>query len=765
MMADDDSITSARAGNSATKTCPVCQMTVSAELARCPNDGALLHDMKASGQKGLAERYEILSVLATGGMGVIYLARHVVLNQRVAIKMLQTEQMDENNFRRFKREAETLSTLEHPNIVHLRDYGTSSHGQPYMVLDYIDGRSLTQIINQEGPLQVDTALEIFIQLTDALGQAHDKGILHRDLKPGNIMITIEGARNLPHAQIIDFGIARVGSEQTMQQLTGTGEILGSPAYMSPEQALGNVLDARTDIYSLGCVLFESLTGVPPFEGATAVDVISKHLKDLPPKLSERSKHSFSKDLESIVDQCLQKDPKDRIQTMQEFRDKLATVDTKAAIKPETKTEAKKSIRQLATLMLTACVALFVLTVGMFLTFLFLENQHQQEREAEERANMQAQKLANESVTRVDTGAIKLFADRIRALKTQPQFSHNAPKFVGNEPISDDSLKEFSQGPPCIGFIDMQQTQIKGPGLAYLIREPLIALALNETNLRDRGLREIRRMTYLKELEMDNTEITNNGLALLKDMKLHRLSVRDDDLDDESMKIISNIDTLEHLEIGRNKNITSKGYAELKKLKHLAEIDTLADKLDTASARAIGEIPIIQGVFLCDTDLDDNGLKEICKAKNLVRADLSNDTKLTPKGLLQLTTLPLLRIINCEGITHLHDDDFKFLGKFANLNDLNIDYTATTDKVLDYIPAKNIELLHIAFTGITPDGLMKIAKFPHLRQLIVGKGQYTNYALSDFKIARPDVSIVVALRHSQPMGLVRDFQTTITKPSK
>lgn len=263
------------------------------------------------------DQYEIVSLIARGGMGAVYKARHLLLNTFRAIKVLRTDlHCDEIAYQRFKQEAQAVMGLSHPNIVTFHEFGLLTT-TPYVVMDLIEGRALDAVLKQEGKLEKTKALEVFIQVAAAMAHAHSKGIYHRDLKPSNIMLT-EGEDGHAVVKVLDFGIAKIQSDDG-QKLTGTGEIFGSPMYMSPEQGRGQSVDARSDIYSLGCVIFESLAGKPPFQGTNAIETIMKHLNEKPERIFNIKKtRSFDPvllDFEAVVSRCLEKEPDKRYATM------------------------------------------------------------------------------------------------------------------------------------------------------------------------------------------------------------------------------------------------------------------------------------------------------------------------------------------------------------------------------------------------------------------------------------------------------------------
>ncbi|CAN5572928.1 hypothetical protein BH10CYA1_BH10CYA1_21670 [soil metagenome] len=270
----------------------------------------------------VANRYYVLSVLGHGGMSVVYKAKVMGKNSKiVALKTLRTQGLnDELIVKRFQREAELLSKLNHPRIVQVYDYGTTVRGQPYFVMDYLTGVNLAEFLKIQGPLSVEKFRDIFSQVCGAVDHAHRCGVIHRDLKPGNIMLCKADGQS-DFVKVVDFGIARF--EEEAQRLTRLGEVWGSPIYMSPEQCMGAPLDARSDIYSIGVVMYEALTGQVPFLGRNYVDTMTQQISTAARPLTEiRPDLNLSAKVDSIVLRALSKEPDTRYQTMAELRDDI-----------------------------------------------------------------------------------------------------------------------------------------------------------------------------------------------------------------------------------------------------------------------------------------------------------------------------------------------------------------------------------------------------------------------------------------------------------
>jgi beta-lactam-binding protein with PASTA domain/tRNA A-37 threonylcarbamoyl transferase component Bud32 len=258
-----------------------------------------------------SERYELNHLIARGGMAEVYRARDRLLDRPVALKVLFPElSVDRSFVERFRREAQAAANLSHPNIVPVFDWGEDS-GTYFIVMEFIDGRPLSSILKTAGPLSAERTADVGAHVAAALGYAHKHGVIHRDVKPGNVLITDDG-----QVKVTDFGIAR--AINTEESLTQTGAVMGTATYFSPEQAEGIGVDARSDIYSLGVVMFEMATGRPPFLGETPVAVASKHVRDHPPAPRELNP-AIPTTFEAIILKSMAKDPAHRYTTAEELR--------------------------------------------------------------------------------------------------------------------------------------------------------------------------------------------------------------------------------------------------------------------------------------------------------------------------------------------------------------------------------------------------------------------------------------------------------------
>ncbi len=270
--------------------------------------------------------YQLTKLLGTGGMGVVFSCKHLVLDKAYALKILMADQLESDAWNRFKIEAKALAKLNHPGIVGIHNMGIDQGRCPYYVMDLLSGESLDLVIKRSGPLPTTHALELFAQVADALGSAHAHGIIHRDVKPSNLMLMRNEKNEIDCLKIVDFGIARLSNKGTPQSQTATGVVFGTPFYMSPEQCRGDRVDERSDIYSFGCTLFEVLTGNPPFVGKNAFDTIMMHINEPAPSLnSVREEIEFPEALEELIQKALSKDLTDRYQSMGQLKHDLERI--------------------------------------------------------------------------------------------------------------------------------------------------------------------------------------------------------------------------------------------------------------------------------------------------------------------------------------------------------------------------------------------------------------------------------------------------------
>jgi serine/threonine protein kinase len=325
--------------------------------------------------------YSIIEMIGRGGMGEVYLAEHTTLKKHCALKLLPPAQVTNKTWKRFEQEAKTVAKLDHVNIVKVTDLGIHKGYLPFYAMEFVEGETLAERLHRAGPFPLGKAIEIFLQVLDGVDYAHRAGVIHRDIKPGNIMLATNPAGGIT-VKILDFGLAKLTShDRHKQSLTTIGEIFGSPLYMSPEQCTGEKIDNRSDIYSIGCSLFECLTGTPPFTDNMARAIVKKHQEEAAPSLEEASgSNDFSEAMEIVMAKLLRKNPVERYQTCRELSDDLKRVAKGEKVQPfymsrsapaETlsereslpRTDSKERSQRLISIAAIAASALAVLCIG------------------------------------------------------------------------------------------------------------------------------------------------------------------------------------------------------------------------------------------------------------------------------------------------------------------------------------------------------------------------------------------------------------------
>jgi serine/threonine protein kinase len=311
------------------KYCPVCERNYGDEAGVCDVDGSILRDSAPKQDafigKIIKHRYRVLEKLGEGGMSVVYLAEQINIERKVALKVLHGEYArDEAFVRRFRQEAKLAASLNHRNVIQIFDFDQAEDGNLFIAMEHLVGKNLKEVIRADA-LDIPRAVRLGIQIADGLSAAHRAGVIHRDIKPENIMVVGRG----DEIKLMDFGIARLREAGTSTRLTRAGMIMGTPAYMAPEQIEGNEINEKTDVYAFGIVLYETLSKTVPFTAPTPAAILMKHLKETPVPL-RKLRREIPGQLEHIVTQALEKKPELRPSNMEDIAEALRKVERKVA---------------------------------------------------------------------------------------------------------------------------------------------------------------------------------------------------------------------------------------------------------------------------------------------------------------------------------------------------------------------------------------------------------------------------------------------------
>ena len=410
----------------------------------------------------IADKYEVQTAIGKGGMSTVFKVRHIQLDTILALKVLdKTLWQDPEAVKRFKLEAQTIGLLAHPCLTTYRDFGVSEGGQPYLVMDYVDGYDLDEFLSTEGLYTLPEAVALLEKVCDGLGLAHSKGIIHRDLKPSNIMFD---TRDNNQVKIVDFGVAKIVTEDAnqMQSLTRTGEVFGSPLYMSPEQCKGIKVDHRSDIYSLGCVMYEVVTGNHPIRGNTMLETLTNHVEkvhppllDVDPTLTELSRCGWvsPEDFQYIVLKCLQKNPNDRYSDLNEILDDIKKLKEKTLEKKELPKTTVKNLRMsesleprkdpketLIMIVTLVCISVGVGVAAVATYFLFFQEKPDLKKELASSSTNAPKKKKGKSINILVDGSDEL-KDAQNIDNTVVRYI-NEGKFEDAIPLLEFSIKQY-----------------------------------------------------------------------------------------------------------------------------------------------------------------------------------------------------------------------------------------------------------------------------------------------------------------------------------
>jgi serine/threonine protein kinase len=542
----------------------------------------------------IADQYQILCLLGSGGMSQVYCCEDLQLHRLVAVKLLH-HFTNGHALTRFQREAQIVSKLAHDNIVKVYGLHVTSDKEPFIVMEYVEGESLEKLLERTGPWRLPRVMKFVSQISSALAAAHEQGIIHRDLKPSNIMVINPGTTD-EMLKLLDFGIAKIANDSSVKT-TRTGEVFGSPAYMSPQQAQGKAVDNKTDQYSLGCLIFELLTGRPPFIRDGFLNTMMAHVVDTPPVLSETSKRKFPPQIDLVVARLLEKEPAKRFASIEDFEQAfhLGTPVKNKRKKPK----SKLSLPPLHLLATTAFILFILCSIVAFF------------RSAPS-ALRNSQSTNNLECSIALTRREKLLLFR---LKAEPLIE---TLDLSQQRITDEGMRGFAN----VHFVKhislIGCDKITDVGLNYLVGLRLVTLYLNDTRLSDIGMQSICQIPTLESLDISETDISDTGCRYLENLS--------------GLKVL-------HM------NWTSTSGAALSNIAKLGNLEVLHLNGDAVS----GNLSAIEALDLRDLRLEESGLSDtdmipLAKMQSLLELDISTNKGITDAGLLKLASLTNLRIL-------------------------------------------------------------------------------------------------------------------------
>lgn len=683
----------------------------------------------------LKERYAFLGDLGHGGMGRVIKAEDKLLRRVVAIKFLSIDYDPghcQKAVQRFQREAMALSALSHVNLVRIYDFGVTDKNVPYLVMEYVEGETLKDLIDTRGGLDSSTALEILLQICSGIGHAHGRGIVHRDLKPSNIIISWS-ADDEPKVTIVDFGISYLldTTEGEPGKITPSGNLLGSPFYMAPEQAMGEPGDIRTDVYTLGCLAYEMFTGKVPYEGRSALETIRMHLEESPAPLGE----AFPPLLEDTIARMLAKSPGNRFDSMAEVESRI-----KFVLESEYEGSAQSigSVEQVKTLsseqffkdhrLPVSVVSLAVLLMLSVVTiFLFVVNKvgilqgeddvllrnigliqpapsHIEVTESDFRrvnsdffnaetdrdslnlhgstmvVDHDLQKIANlKNLRRLDLSETFLGNQALDYLDNPALRILNLEKTL----VTDDGLKNLSRSPR-LRELNLSSNKIRGHKFEALVALPrLRVLGLNDCRLHPCAASHIGRMNLVSLSLAGSSCADKIAGALVSNRKLEELDMSRSSLSDDGLAKIATLRQLQVLKLG-GCGVGDLGLARLAGCDALKEVDLSATRISAGSFPVIAGWQNLEGLSLARLRIDSRVFGSI-------------------QGLRKLRSLNL----SASRITDWNERGA--LGSLESLRDLDLSYTRAGDNLmLEVSKLKSLRNLRLGYTAVSSRGLRRIA---------------------------------------------------------
>ncbi len=613
------------------------------------------------------DRYQPIKRIGMGAIGSVYLCHDVNLNKRVAVKTLHSALMGPQLVA-FQNEARVLSKLEHPNIVQILDFGATPQGSPYMVLEYGKGTPLSLELADHGPLTVDFANKVFAQLIDALVYCHNHSVMHRDLKPENILLYTKKDGST-FVKLIDFGIAMVADQDQEKTSMAGKTITGTPAYMSPDQVRGYKYDARSEIYSLGCVLYESLTGRPPFLGETALDVLNKHANEEPVAVAAIAEQELPQNMLDAIEKCLKKRPADRFQNMKEVGEALGYAHDEDV---HTESVEPSKPTSTSTRILIGAIACSAIVVATGIGFYLQQENAKTEQTKAAKAEKRLQKERSQTITGFPSYERPVVGGGKIDYRVEKRRVPNDILVSGvlNRAAFEDIAMKYR--PTTLGIGGIEMSAIDWSALSELKNmSSLYMLDLTDTQFGDSDVEALKGVPQIKKLSLRGTKITNAGLKKLQESNA--------------------LPNLQSLLMGHTRT-TGDIFPTLYKMPNLQSLDLEAlDRITPEHLRMLVKMPRINALDFGSNPIGDEGLR-ILSGKNLDTLGLE-DCNVSDKGVAYLSHQKHLRKLNLAHNPNVTDKSLPLLAKLPNLVVLRTGIqTAISDKGRAWLEKQNPNLV-------------------------------------------------------------------------
>lgn len=644
------------------------------------------------------DRYQPLTKVARGASGTVYRARDLVLGKVVAVKVLHSLSPEE--LIQFQEEARATSRLSHQNIVEILDFGATEAGTPYMILEYFEGISLDRYLQDSAPLSWQASSAIIKELARALEHAHAEGILHRDIKPSNILCKEPGSADFT-LKLIDFGIAKL-SEKTVTHTEYQGLTLaGTPSYMSPDIARGESYTEASEIYSLGCLLFELLTGHPPFTAETALEAISLHANQKPPALADSQtalKEEEIEPIQKLLNRCLAKEPRERFQKMKEFLNALESIEFEekhpATFKSTdsssaSRTELRLASRALGPIFIAGIAggAIYVVTASVLEQNSRPQNQSKKAELSSKSKQLPAIPPLQGELSSIDTSGFKL---------NNQELDQTAENFISN--TTDTTLRPNRAGVVefTIAATDDALAKLKETGESG---QPILTLKICGEKFSGEGFKYLEGK-HISRMVLDTPALTDEGIA------------------------------------------------RLKKFSSLSDLELItAPQLTKKSGKLLSELPRLTSMELNLPGLTKNFLQGLSESKNLRHLFLRSHKEIPDAKLVALASCPNAEEISiCNAL--IKPSTVKILHRFEKMKVLNIQGCEFEPLAAAELSTLNLQSLNIDYSEMNGKEFFELTKMQSLKTLnILGENAVDSFYLKLFRARRPDVKLSVIERET------------------
>ena len=580
------------------------------------------------------ERFGPIEILGRSANSTVYLAIDRLLNKRVAVKCLLSLGEDRDKILAFQNEARITSKMQHANIASVLDFGITDNSTPYMILEYIEGDNLRDLLaKQENGPSIELVIALFNQILDGVIYAHSKQILHRDLKPENILVT-EDEQGNKQIKIIDFGVALTQQEGADKEST---ILMGTPTYMAPDQTRGGHYGKRSEVYSLGCILYEMVSGVPPYKAENSLDMLNKHASAPIPVLSEDTLRPGLKDipegLPEIVARCIAKQAEDRFENALSLREALDTLNLTNE-KPPSPRDSKQTVQARAGVIRKVTSSLAMIIVFGSLAYLasdLISNRLAESNKPAPAATYKEPTLDSITYQEKDQNTGFILGDD----------GYIRPEVISN--LKDEDLKLLRRIPA--PRLSLMHSTINGSGFKYLRGKKIANLRLNFTDITDESLAYLSNLRGLRILHLSGTAISDKGIKNLDGLQLRHLFLYDcSKIDDNAIDLIaSQFPNLRKISLASDK-ITVSGLAPLKRLENLTNLNISVPGIDDNTIDSIATLPI-SNLDLHSAHIGEKGLMKLCKAKNLKSLTIEESDPIPEEAVARArSTRPALKLV-------------------------------------------------------------------------------------------------------------------------